>query len=160
MTRTWAPSPCQPLCQRPTRRRHEGGSRPIWEGKIQQRVDHAFIDRLIQFLVPQPVLHAVRGPLFTATCTTNGAARAPCARRCAPMAIGMPPAPRGLVSSLTRAPESRRHVWEGKRGREKHQEGGRERRARKDMRFAVGVRVGGSTAGGLAIVHFCSVGRL
>ena len=29
-------SPCQSLCQRPTRRRHRRGSRPIWEGKIQQ----------------------------------------------------------------------------------------------------------------------------
>ena len=37
MTTTWAPSPCQPLCQRPTRRRHRSrGSGLFREGKRPQ----------------------------------------------------------------------------------------------------------------------------
>ena len=67
--------------------------------------------RLIQFSGPRPVLHAAGSPLFTATCVTNGAAinrrRTVGPKVCT---HGVHPAPRGLASSLTRAPESRRSV--------------------------------------------------
>eukprot|EP00964_Phaeocystis_antarctica_P085304 scaffold53859_cov30-Phaeocystis_antarctica.AAC.1 len=50
----------------------------------------------------------------------------------------MHPAPRGLAGSLTRAPESRRSVLGRKARPRNHQERGRERRARKRMRWACG----------------------
>ena len=81
------------------------------EGRVARRVNHALIDRLIQFLGTGRRPSRRRKPLFTATCVTNGAAinrrRTVGPKVCT---HGVHPAPRGLASSLTRAPESRRSV--------------------------------------------------
>ena len=81
------------------------------EGRVARRVNHALIDVVDPVPGPRPVLHAAGSPLFTATCVTNGAAinrrRTVGPKVCT---HGVHPAPRGLASSLTRAPESRRSV--------------------------------------------------